>query len=325
MGEKLPLAATSVATFISGLCIGMYKSWQLTLILLTVSPCIGITAGIMNVVGGRFQTRIQALYSQSGTIAEESISAARTVTAFNAQARVSNMYNVSLAGARAEGIKKFMVTGLGLGFFTFFIYSSYSLCFYFGAGLLENGKITTGDVVNVFFAILIGSFALGSIAPDLQAFSFGIGAGTKVFATIDRVPSIDPYAHFEPRNENESNPNTTFLLDPKKVEGRIQATDLQFTYPSRPDVPILKKIGFSIEPGQTVALVGQSGSGKSTIIQLLERFYDIGGGSLTIDGVAVDQINVHSLRRCIGLVSQEPVLFEGSVAENVAQGIILSS
>lgn len=274
-------------------------------------------------IGGRFQTRIQALYSQSGTIAEESISAARTVTAFNAQHKVSQLYNVSLAGARAEGIKKFMVTGLGLGLFTFFIYSSYSLCFYFGAGFLENGKITTGDIVNVFFAVLIGSFALGGIAPDLQAFAFGIGAGTKVFATIDRVPSIDPFASIVQQGHDDDGRPANAALDPKKVEGRIEAVDLEFTYPSRPDVPILKKISFTVLPGQTVALVGQSGSGKSTIIQLLERFYDIGGGGLSIDGVPIKDINVHSLRQCIGLVSQEPVLFEGSVAENVAQGMFL--
>lgn len=263
----------------------------------------------MNVVGGRFQTRIQALYSKSGNVAEECISSARTVTAFNAQSKVSEVYNETLAGARKEGIKKFIATGIGLGFFTFFMYSSYSLCFWYGAILVSNGTITAGIVVNVFFAVLIGAFALGGIAPDLQAFSYGIGAGTKIFATIDRIPAIDSYSDDGKKIRKD------------QVLGRIELKDVEFVYPSRPEVAVLKKINLTVDPGSTLALVGQSGSGKSTIIQLLERFYDITGGSIMIDGVEVKDWNVHSLRQTIGLVSQEPILFEGTVAENVAQGL----
>lgn len=309
IGEKLPLAVASLSTFISGLIIALVKSWLLTLVLLCIIPFIAVTAGLMNTIGGKFQTKIQALYSVSGNIAEESISAARTVTAFGAQKKISTIYNESLGAARTEGMKKYFVTGVGLGVFSFFLYCAYSLCFYYGSIMLANGDITTGVIVNVFFAVLIGAFALGQIAPDMQAFGFGIGAGTKIFATIDRVPDIDPYS------------DSGVKLDRERIHGRIELKSVEFTYPARPEVPILKKISLVIEAGQTLALVGQSGSGKSTIIQLLERFYDPTGGVIEMDGIPLKDFNVHALRQMIGLVSQEPVLFEGTVAENVAQGL----
>ncbi|KAJ3318973.1 GTPase-activating protein [Boothiomyces sp. JEL0866] len=310
IGEKVPLAFSSVATFIAGFVIAFIKSWKLTLVLICVVPLVAISGAVMNVINGKFQTRILALYSQSGNIAEESIAAIRTVTAFNSQKKVSKLYDESLAGARKEGIKKSISTGIGLGSLFFFIYNAYALAFWYGHILLQNDEITAGAVVNVFFAVLIGAFSLGQLAPDLQAFAFGIGAGAKIFDTINRVPPIDPYDEGGEK------------IKPEDTKGRIVLKDIDFTYPSRPDVQILKKYNLTIEPGTTVALVGQSGSGKSTIIQLLERFYDPDGGVVELDGRPLKSINLNSLRQVVGLVSQEPVLFEGTVFENVANGLV---
>ncbi|KAJ3250915.1 GTPase-activating protein [Boothiomyces macroporosus] len=302
IGEKVPLAFSSVATFIAGFVIAFIKSWKLTLVLICVVPLVAISGAVMNVINGKFQTRILALYSQSGNIAEESIAAIRTVTAFNSQKKVSKLYDESLAGARKEGIKKCISTGVGLGSLFFFIYNAYALAFWYGHILLQNGEIKAGSVVNVFFAVLIGAFSLGQLAPDLQAFAFGIGAGAKIFDTINRVPPIDPYDEGGER------------IKPEETKGRIVLKDIDFTYPSRPDVPILKKYNLTIEPGTTVALVGQSGSGK--------RFYDPDAGVVELDGRPLKSINLNSLRQVVGLVSQEPVLFEGTVFENVANGLV---
>jgi ATP-binding cassette subfamily B (MDR/TAP) protein 1 len=290
--------------------VAFSKSWKMTLVLMTVIPLIAISAGVMNIINGRFQTRISNIYSKSGNIAEECISGARTITSFNAQKKVAHNYNESLAGARREGIKKSISSGVGFGSLMLFIYNAYALAFWFGSSLLKNDEITAGTVVNVFFAVLIGAFSLGQIAPDIQAFSFGIGAGAKIFETIDRVPTIDPY-------------NEEGIKIPKELlVGKIELKNVEFTYPSRPEVPILKGIDLVIEPGTTVALVGESGSGKSTIVQLIERFYDPIQGSIYLDGHSLSDLNLISLRQHIGLVSQEPTLFEGTVAENVAQGLV---
>ena len=133
-------------------------------------------------------------------------------------------------------------------------------------------------------------------------------AAAKLFSTIDRVPTIDSA---DPGGKK-----------PDTVLGRITFDDVKFTYPSRPDVPILKGLTLAFEAGKTAALVGASGSGKSTVVQLVERFYDVSSGSVSLDGVDIRELNVKWLRSQIGLVSQEPVLFATTIAGNVAHGLI---
>jgi ATP-binding cassette subfamily B (MDR/TAP) protein 1 len=162
--------------------------------------------------------------------------------------------------------------------------------------------------VNVVIAILIGAFSLGMAAPEIQAVAHGRAAAAKLYATIDRVPTID-----------SASPDG---LKPERCDGRVTLENVKFNYPSRPDVPIVKDLSLIIEAGTTVALVGASGSGKSTIISLVERFYDPLYGAVRLDGVDIKELNVRWLRSQIGLVSQEPVLFATSIRNNVAHGLV---
>ncbi|KAL2912416.1 hypothetical protein HK105_208119 [Polyrhizophydium stewartii] len=310
IGEKLPLVMNQIALFISGFVIAFTKSWRLTLVMLAVVPLLVGGGAVFGILGGRFQTRILSLYSAAGTLAEETISAARTVIAFGGQGKMSKRFADSLDGVRREGLKKSVATALSIGFILFVIHVAYSLAFYFGYTQLRDGLITPGTVVNVFFAVLFSSASLGQIGPEMQAFALARAAGAKLFETIDRVPPIDPY---DPSGER---------IAADSFRGRIELKAAEFTYPARPDVKVLKGVNLVIEPGTTVALVGESGSGKSTIIQLVERFYDPESGAIELDGVPLNKINVAWLRQQIGLVSQEPVLFEGTVADNVAFGLV---
>ncbi|KAJ3333668.1 GTPase-activating protein [Blyttiomyces sp. JEL0837] len=309
ISEKVPIAASQAFTFIASFGIAFWRSWRLTLVLMSVIPLIVVSAIITNTFAARFQAKILQMYSKAGTIAEETLSSVRTVTAFNGQKKMTARYGSELGGARDAGIRKSIVSGLGVGTLFMFIYLAYSLAFYYGGVLLASGQIDAGSVVNVFFAVLVGAFALGQIAPEMQAFAFGMGAGGKIFSTLDRVPSID--------TQDEGG----LRIPEEEVKGKIELKNVEFTYPARPDVKILKGLSLIIEPGTTVALVGQSGSGKSTIIQLLERFYDATSGQVVIDGHNITEFNLLWLRQHIGYVSQEPTLFEGSVADNVAQGL----
>ena len=293
--------------------IAFIKSYKLTLVLIAIFPLIAVSAGIMNILASRFQTRILQVYSTAGSIAEESFSSARTVIAFNAQKRMSTLYSRKLAASRIEGIKKSFATGFGTSILFFIIYLGYSLAFWYGGQLLALNEITSGDITTVFFSILIGAFSLGQITPDLQAFALGTAAASKIYETIDRTPEIDP-----------RDTSLLTLLD-NQVKAHIKIEGVSFAYPSRPDVTVLKNFSLDIEPGTTVALVGESGSGKSTIIQLLERFYDPLIGIVTFDGVRTDKLQLKWLRSQIGLVSQEPTLFEGSIAENIGFGLIGST
>jgi ATP-binding cassette subfamily B (MDR/TAP) protein 1 len=167
---------------------------------------------------------------------------------------------------------------------------------------------TAGAVVNVFMSILIGSISLARLAPEWQAVTDGCGAAAGLYETIDRLPDI-----------NSSDPGG---LKPKKVEGHITFENVNFNYPSRPNVPVVKNLSISFPAGRTAALVGASGSGKSTVVALIERFYDPHSGVVKLDGVDLTALNIKWLRTHIGLVSQEPTLFATTIKGNVAHGLI---
>ena len=184
-----------------------------------------------------------------------------------------------------------------------------------------------GQIVNVIMAIHFGCVALFSLSPELQgefivdivgrasdkpiAITHGRSAAGRLFSTIERVPDID-----------SASPEG---LRPENVVGEITLDDVRFSYPTRPDAPILNGVSINFEAGKTAALVGASGSGKSTIVSLVERFYDPLSGSVKLDGVPLSELNLKWLRSQIGLVSQEPILFATTIKENVAHGLIGSS
>ncbi|CAG8492585.1 15641_t:CDS:2 [Acaulospora morrowiae] len=308
ISEKFSLAFQYAAQFISAFIIAFTTSWKMTLVISCVIPLIAITSGIMNTLTAVFMKRSLDLYSLAGTIAEEAISSVRTAVAFGSQKKLSGLYESHLKSAKVEGRKRAILSGTTLGAIFFIIYCTYSLAFWFGSRLIIDKELTPGKVVNVFFAVLIGAFSLGNIAPDLQAFGFASGAGSKIFETINRVPTIDIASE-----DGEK---------PEVFNGHIQLKDVSFIYPARPDQKTLNHVTLDIEPGTTVALVGSSGSGKSTIISLVLRFYDTVSGEVLIDGRDIKSLNLRWLRRQFSLVSQEPVLFNTTIAENVAHGLI---
>lgn len=147
---------------------------------------------------------------------------------------------------------------------------------------------------------------IGYAIPLLNSFASGQAAAYKMFETIRRKPKIDPYD------------SSGIRLD--DIDGEIEIKDVYFQYPARPDVQIFAGFSLSIASGTTVALVGQSGSGKSTIISLLERFYDPDSGEVLIDGINLKKFRLKWIRERIGLVSQEPILFATTIKENIAYG-----
>lgn len=157
-------------------------------------------------------------------------------------------------------------------------------------------------------AILIGSFSLALLAPEMQAITHGMGAAAKLYETIDRVPDIDSFSDAG--------------LRPESCTGEIVFEHVVFNYPSRPDVPIVKDLSITFPAGKTTALVGASGSGKSTTISLVERFYDPLDGVVKLDGINLKDLNLRWLRGQIGLVSQEPTLFATTIKGNVEHGLI---
>jgi ATP-binding cassette subfamily B (MDR/TAP) protein 1 len=184
------------------------------------------------------------------------------------------------------GKKGSVIESLGLATMFFSIYSAYALAFFYGGILVTQGRADAGIVINVFMSILIGSFSMAMLAPEAQAVSKARAAAAKLFETIDRVPSID--------SADKGG------LKPDTVDGVISFEDVKFHYPSRPNVPILKGLTTTFPAGNTVALVGASGSGKSTVVALVERFYDPIAGVVKLDGKDIRTLNLKWLRQQIG-------------------------
>ncbi|CAG8574146.1 4069_t:CDS:1 [Paraglomus brasilianum] len=310
IAEKVGLIIQYLTTFVAGFIIAYTKQWKLSLVLTAAFPLLAAAAGLMSKILAAASKDSQDAYAAAGAVAEQAFSSIRTVAAFGGEERETQRYISKLDRAYKVGKKRALVNGVGMGSIMFTLFATYGLAFWYGATLIVDHYTDGGTVLNVFFAIIIGAVQLGHAAPNFAAIGHALGAAAKLYEVIDRVPKID----------SESTAGTKLVK--ANVVGKIEFKNVDFHYPQRPDVPILKNFNLTIQPGQTVALVGSSGSGKSTIVSLLERFYDPVNGEVYLDGVDIKSINIKSLRSQIGLVGQEPVLFPTSIAQNIEWGAI---
>jgi ATP-binding cassette subfamily B (MDR/TAP) protein 1 len=174
--------------------------------------------------------------------------------------------------------------------------------------------ISGGDVMTAFFSVLFGGLNLAQALPGLSALATGRRAAGRVLAVVRRASTVDALGDAAESGGDGGGAR------PGMVVGKLELSAVRFAYPARPDAPVYRGLDLTIEAGQTVALVGPSGAGKSTAVQLLERFYDPDEGAVLLDGRDVRELNVAWLRSQIGLVSQEPVLFSGSIRDNIRNG-----
>uniref|UniRef100_A0A3Q1EA68 ATP-binding cassette, sub-family B (MDR/TAP), member 4 n=1 Tax=Acanthochromis polyacanthus TaxID=80966 RepID=A0A3Q1EA68_9TELE len=306
IGDKTGMLIQGFTTFISSFVIGFTRGWKLTLVILAVSPVLGISAGLFSKVLTSFTSKEQTAYARAGAVAEEVLSSIRTVFAFSGQEKEIDRYHKNLEDAKQMGVKKAISANIAMGFTYLMIYLSYALAFWYGSTLVLSDEYTIGNVLTVFFTVLIGAFTLGQTSPNIQTFASARGAAHKVYAIIDHNPTIDSYSEDG--------------FKPDLIKGDIEFKNIDFSYPSRPDVQILHNLSLDVKNGQTIALVGSSGCGKSTTIQLLQRFYDPQEGAVYIDGHDIRSLNVRYLREMIGVVSQEPILFATTITENIRYG-----
>lgn len=311
MGEKVGMFLFFMTTFIASIINAFIHGWELTLIILAVFPLIGLSTGLIAKVTTSLTSLEMQKYSKAGSIAEEVLSSVRTVFAFGGEDKEVQRYDKNLVFARKAGVKRGLMTGVGVGVMWLFIYLAYALAFWYGTGLILDAREGNGDydpakLIIVFFSVLMGAMNVGQTAPYVEAFGVARGAAATIFDIIERKSAIDPAS-----TEGEK---------PDSITGTIELRNVHFNYPSRPDVKILQGVSLSVEPGQTVALVGSSGCGKSTCIQLVQRFYDPESGEVMLDGQPIQSLNIGWLRDHIGVVGQEPILFATSIAENIRYG-----
>ncbi|RCI03115.1 (ABC) transporter, partial [Rhizopus stolonifer] len=307
ISEKLGNFVLCVGQFVAGVVIAFATGWRLAVVMLAAMPVLGAASVAMGHFITKYTLKAQNSYADAGSVAEQVFSGIRTVYSFSLQNRFAILYETQLIKAMHTGVKKGLVTGLCFGVFMFTLLSTYGLSFWYGAKLTRDKSMAGQDVVVAFFSMIMGAMAFLELPHNLAAVSAACGAVFKIYAVIDRVPTIDV-----DRKDG---------LMSDKILGEIEFKDVKFNYPTRPDITILKNLNLKIKPGMTIAFVGPSGSGKSTSVQLLQRFYDPLEGSILLDGKDLKEYNVAWLRSKIGVVSQEPVLFNMTIKQNLLMGV----
>ncbi|KAI6239497.1 Multidrug resistance protein 1A [Aphelenchoides fujianensis] len=307
MGDKASLFIQQISAFFSGFLVGFFYNWQMALVMTVFTPLLALANAWMGKVTASRVKEEQARYAVAGAIADETFSSMRTVLSCNGQFVELERYEKALEDGRKTGLLKYMYMGIGFSATYIIMYTSYAVAFWFGSLLVVwDPSFDRGAVFTVFFAVMSGSTALGTALPHLTAIAMAKGAAHYVLGVINHTPYIDPY----------SRRGATI----GRVRGAVEFTNVRFSYPLRPEIEILKGVSFSVRPGEKLALVGASGCGKSTIVNLLMRFYDPLQGTVTLDGYDLRELNVCKLRDAIGVVSQEPTLFDGTLEENVLLG-----
>lgn len=308
IGQKIGLFVSGVSMFVSAIIIGFIRSWKLSLIMLSATVALVLMMGVNGTMMKKNQTLAIDENATAASLAEEVLASARNVAAYGTQRRLQEKYKVFLDRATGYDFKaKFWLSMMIAGMMGV-LNLQYSLAFWQGKRFLDSGELGVANILTVVMATMIAGISIGSNLPHLQAFGGATAAATKVFNTIERKSPIDPETE-----EGEI---------PESFVGNLEFKNLKHIYPSRPDTVVLQNFNLSVTTGQMVALVGASGSGKSTIVGLLERFYLPMEGQIFLDGKDISTLNLRWLRQHIAIVSQEPVLFSTTVYESILHGLV---
>lgn len=307
ISEKVGLTLTAVATFFAAFVIGFIYEWKLTLILFSTVVAITLIFGGGSTFIIKYSKQNINSYALGGTVAEETLSSVRNAVAFGTQDRLAAAYDSHLIKAEYFGVRLKAAIAVMIASLTLLMNWNYGLAFWQGSRFLIDGEATLSTIIIVAMSVMIGSFSLGNVAPNMQAFTTGLGAAAKIFTTIDRASALD------------SSSDKGEKLN--KVAGEIRLENVKMIYPSRPEVTVMEDVSLSIPAGKTTALVGASGSGKSTIVGLVERFYEPVQGHVYLDGHDISTLNLRWLRQQVALVAQEPTLFGTTIYENIRHGL----
>ncbi|KAK7991059.1 hypothetical protein PG990_015339 [Apiospora arundinis] len=315
--EKVGLVLGVMAMFVTAYIVAFIKYAKLAGILVSLLPaflCMGIVGGHYV---GKYSGLVSGHIAAASSVALESLSNVTIVQAFRANERLEKKFVEKLTDARKDGIKKAVATAIQSGMLYFLAYSANGLAYWQGSQAIADavsGRTTgmsVGTIYTIIFILVDGTIVLSQMAPFLQIFGSAAASFARLEEDIGRLSSIDGTV------DNGVDSSET-------VEGDFRLENVSFTYPSRPDVPVIRDVSLHFPKGKRTAVVGLSGSGKSTIAGLLTRLYDPDGGSIYVDGRNLRDLNVRQLRSHIGLVQQDPLLLDRSVLENVALGLINS-
>ncbi|KAK1563650.1 hypothetical protein Q3G72_030632 [Acer saccharum] len=306
ISEKVGNFIHYLSTFLAGLVVGFVSAWKLALLSVAVIPGIAFAGGLYAYTLTGLTSKSRESYANAGIIAEQAIAQVRTVYSYVGESKALNSYSDAIQNTLKLGYKAGMAKGLGLGCTYGIACMSWALVFWYAGVFIRNGQTDGGKAFTAIFSAIVGGMSLGQSFSNLGAFSKGKAAGYKLMEIIKQKPSI-----------------IQDHLDGKclaEVNGNIEFKNVTFSYPSRPDVMIFRDFSIFFPAGKTVAVVGGSGSGKSTVVSLIERFYDPNEGQVLLDNVDIKTLQLRWLRYQVGLVNQEPALFATTILENILYG-----
>ncbi|KAJ6838973.1 ABC transporter B family member 19-like [Iris pallida] len=306
ISEKVGNFIHYLSTFLAGLVVGFISAWRLALLSVAVIPGIAFAGGLYAYTLTGLTSKSRESYANAGIVAEQAIAQVRTVYSFVGESKALNAYSEAIQNTLKLGYKAGMAKGLGIGCTYGIACMSWALVFWYAGVFIRNGQTDGGKAFTAIFSAIVGGMSLGQSFSNLGAFSKGKAAGYKLMEMIRQKPTII------------QDPCDGKCLD--EVHGNIELKDVAFSYPSRPDVLIFRDFSLFFPAGKTVAVVGGSGSGKSTVVALIERFYDPNQGQVLLDNVDIRTLQLSWLREQIGLVNQEPALFATTILENILYG-----
>ena len=307
IGETL---TTTLAEFlrgfsmvIGGVAILAFTSIKLTLFIVVVIPPLIIVTFIFGRFIRKYAKKVQDEIAESNTIVEETFAGIQTVKAFANEAWERSRYGERIQKVVGLAVTGSYYRGAFSSFITFGLFGAIALIIWFGAGMVHEGELAA-DKLNEFilYALFIGG-SIGGLASVYAQLQKAVGATETIFSLMEEQPELV----------------SGYDVSAAQVEG-ISFKDVQFSYPSRPDVPVIEGLSFELPKGQTLALVGKSGSGKSTVASLLIRFYKSQGGQISSGADAVESFDLQAWRKSLALVPQDVLLFGGSIRENITYG-----
>ncbi len=303
---NISMALRFLASVLGGVGFLIYTSPRLTLVMLAVVPPVALGAVAYGRRVRKLSRDVQDALARSSEVADEALGGIRTVRAFAAEKTESARYASAVDQAFALARRRIMMAASFMGVASFAAYGAAALVLWYGGHLVARKAMTVGDLTSFLVYTLLVAISLGGLSDLWADFMKALGAAERVFELLDRTPEMAPAGAG----------GVTLAA----VEGNIELRNVEFSYPTRKDANVLRGISFTVARGEVVALVGSSGAGKSTIAALLIRLYDPDVGTVTLDGHHLKELDPAWLRRQIGVVSQEPILFSSTIADNIRYG-----
>lgn len=310
VAEKAAAMIIAVSTIIAAVVVSLVTFWKLALISISSLVALLLVIGVASRFIGKYSARCLEAHAQSSQVAEETLSSIQVVKALGAAGpRLVEKFNYHLVKAVNYGRKSKLSLGALIGGVLAIAMLNVGLGLWQGSRYILASETSPGAVSTIILSMLVGTFTLVTLAPIIGTIASGLAAASEIFTLIEDKAS--------PIKE----PGESRVLQQEEFKGDIEFRNITFQYPSRPESTVLKDVSLAIPAGKVTALVGASGSGKSTFVNLLQRFYQPTEGAVLIDGHDISQLDVHWLRQQMALVDQEPVLFTDTIMHNIAIGL----